>query len=154
MNLYHLQPVMSEFQLAYEAIAATWLERDEVVDFLERYGMSREEFAKEPVHPLIRDLILMVSKKFECREWPAFGAFLEAMHARGVKHHDLHRIFSALKGIYIEMIGGESVHLIIHPIFNHDKIIIDLHRVFDYFLHKVLKFYTEKAHMGSVRSSG
>jgi hypothetical protein len=153
MDLYHLQPVISEFQLAHRAVVGIWMEDRTVAAFLEQYGIDAEAFDKEYARLLVRDLVPMVSRKFECHEWPVFVAFLEAMHARGVKHHDLHRIFAALKGIYIGMIGAEHAHLIVHPIFNHDKIIIELYRVFDYFLQKVLTFYTEKAHLGSVSSS-
>ncbi len=146
MNLYHLKPVISEFQLAHEAVVGIWLEKSSVVDFLEQYGINAVEFERVYVQQLVRDLIPMVSRKFECHEWPAFAAFLETMYSRGVRHHDLHKIFSVLKEVFIGLVGGENAHLVIHPIFNHDKIIIDLHRVFDYFQHKVLKYYTEKAH--------
>lgn len=153
MDLYYLQPVITEFQLAYRAVVGIWMQNKAVADFMEEYGIGAETFEREHARLLVRDLVPMVSRKFECHEWPALVAFLEAMHARGVKPHDLHRIFAALKGIYIEMIRAGHDHLIVHPIFNHDKIIIELHRVFDYFMQKVLKFLTEKAHPGSVSSS-
>jgi hypothetical protein len=153
MDLYYLQPVISEFQLAHRAVVGIWMQSGAVADFMDEYGIGAEAFEKEYAHQLVRDLVPMVSRSFECHEWPACVEFLEAMHARGVRHHDLHRIFAVLKGIYIGMIRAEHDHLTIHPIFNHDKIIIELHRVFDHFFQEVLKFYAEKAYPGSVSSS-
>lgn len=143
MYLHNLQTVIPDFKSNQSTILTYWMQKYNVVQFLQNYKIKPSFFVEEYATRLIANIINMIDNDFPVHQYLVTKEILISFEDKDINPHDIFTLYQALKDVCIELVEDGTI-LSSQVLLNKELIIIDIYKVFERLTHDILYFYAEE----------
>jgi len=141
--LHNLQTVLPDFKSNQNIILTRWMQKHDVVQFLQHYNIKPTYFIEEYALRLISNVINMIENDFSSHQYLVTKEALISFSHKDINPHDIFCLYQSLKDVCIELIEEGNIFSS-STLLHSDRIIIDIYKVFERLTHDILYFYAEE----------
>jgi len=146
MYLHNLQTILPDLKFSQNIILSRWMQKHYLVQFLQNHKIKPSIFIERYAMPMIANTIALVEDDFQNHKYLITKEILLNFQDKDINPHDIFCLFQALKNSCIELI--EEGHILSSAfILNHELIIIDIYKVFEFLTENILAFYADEFYL-------